>query len=290
MVRWGRLHKAAAVRGETGHRFPAGDGRTGLALREPNSETEFGRGVWSPRPSGVHVGTGLRPRPLSPGGDGGCRRIRRGRPMCRPEYVLLREPFTGGYTGPPLRGVEGIPNHPGQRRTAERLRRGCEGMGGDRSRDHPKGTINAGQSLSQPAADSSLYTREPLGTGDADCRVASLLAMTVLILCHSEKAQRADVGIRLFYDGRGTGRRGRRPLRVVAGSPPRLPGQRLAKRKARKEQLVKFDFCPMTSECSTAHNARRFQQSSARAPVGTAITEQDRLAPHPAARQGAPRP
>ena len=290
MVRWGRLHKAAAVRGETGHRFPAGDGRTGLALREPNSETEFGRGVWSPRPSGVHVGTGLRPRPLSPGGDGGCRRIRRGRPMCRPEYVLLREPFTGGYTGPPLRGVEGIPNHPGQRRTAERLRRGCEGMGGDRSRDHPKGTINAGQSLRQPAADSSLYTREPLGTGDADCRVASLLAMTVLILCHSEEAQRADVGIRPFYDGRGFGPPSRRPLRVVAGSPPRLPGQRLAKRKARKEQLVKFDFCPMTSECSTAHNARRFQQSSARAPVGTAITEQDRLAPHPAARQGAPRP
>ena len=44
-----------------------------------------------------------------------------------------------------------------------------------------------------------------LGTGDADCRVASLLAMTVLILCHSEEAQRADVGIRLFYDGRGFG-------------------------------------------------------------------------------------
>ena len=42
-------------------------------------------------------------------------------------------------------------------------------------------------------------------TRDADCRVASLLAMTVLILCHSEKAQRADVGIRLFYDGRGFG-------------------------------------------------------------------------------------
>ena len=43
-----------------------------------------------------------------------------------------------------------------------------------------------------------LYTREPLGRGDADCRVASLLAMTVLNLCHSEEAQRADVGIRLF--------------------------------------------------------------------------------------------
>ena len=69
----------------------------------------------------------------------------------------------------------------------------------------PKGVINLGQSLSQPAADSSLYTREPLGTGDADCRVASLLAMTALILYHSEEAQRADVGIRPFYDGRGFG-------------------------------------------------------------------------------------
>ena len=168
--------------------------------------------------------------------------------MCRPEYVLLREPFTGGYTGPPLRGVEGIPNHPGQRRTAERLRRGCEGMGGDRSRDHPKGTINAGQSLSQPAADSSLYTREPLGTGDADCRVASLLAMTVLILCHSEEAQQADVGIRSFL--RWTGVRAavprawpppskfrteiwgvshrHRPLRVVAESCHDHPGSALS--------------------------------------------------------------
>ena len=49
------------------------------------------------------------------------------------------------------------------------------------------------------------------------------------------------------------------------GPPPQLPRQRLAKRKARKEQLVKFDFCPMTSECSTAHKVRKFQQSPARA-------------------------
>ena len=34
-------------------------------------------------------------------------------------------------------------------------------------------------------------------TRDADCRVASLLAMTFLKLCHSEEAQRADVGIRV---------------------------------------------------------------------------------------------
>ena len=68
----------------------------------------------------------------------------------------------------------------------------------------PKRAINLGQSLSQPAADSSLYTREPLGTGDADCRVgpAGLLAMTS-VFCHSE--ERSDVGIRPFYDGRGFG-------------------------------------------------------------------------------------
>ena len=121
--------------------------------------------------------------------------------------------------------------------------------------------------LTAPFAQGSLALR---GTGDADCRVgpAGLLAMTT-VFCHSE--ERSDVGIRPFYSmdgvraaevvgpyGRSTGvpavgRCRHRPLRVVAGSPPRLPGQRLAKRKARKEQLVKFDFCPITSECSTAY-------------------------------------
>ena len=73
------------------------------------------------------------------------------------------------------------------------------------------------------------------------------------------------------------------------GPPPRLPGQRLAKRKARKEQLVKFGLCPMTSECSTAYEVRRSQQSPARALVGIALTEQDRLEPRPAAWEGASR-
>ena len=72
--------------------------------------------------------------------------------------------------------------------------------------------------------------------------------------------------------------------------PPRLPGQRLAKRKARKEQLVKFDFCPITSECSTAYKVRKPAKSPARALAGATLTEQDSLAPHPAARQGASRP
>ena len=69
----------------------------------------------------------------------------------------------------------------------------------------PKGASNAGQSLSQPCGCQLPLHKGALGTGDADCRVASLLAMTVLNLCHSEEAQRADVGIRPFYDGRGFG-------------------------------------------------------------------------------------
>ena len=73
------------------------------------------------------------------------------------------------------------------------------------------------------------------------------------------------------------------------GPPPRLPGQRLAKRKARKEKLVKFGLCPTTSECSTAYHVRKSQHSPARVLAGAAITEQDRLGPRPAVRQGAAR-
>ncbi len=74
--------------------------------------------------------------------------------------------------------------------------------------------------------------------------------------------------------------------RPSKGPPPR---QRLAKRKARKEQLVKFGFCPIPSECSTAYRVRRSAESPARAPAEAALTEQNGLAPRPAARQGAPR-
>ena len=148
-----------------------------------------------------------------------------------------------------------------------------------------------------------------MGTGDADCRVASLLAMTVLILCHSEEAQRADVGIRPFSDGRGfgppyLGHGLRRPNFVPKfgasvkssapternGSPPLPPEQRLAKRKARKEELVKFGFCPIPSECSTTYRVRRSAESPARAPADVTLTEQNGLAPHPVVQEDAKRP
>ena len=56
-------------------------------------------------------------------------------------------------------------DHPGQRRTAERLRRGREGWVEIGAWIIPKGASNAGQSLSRPPGDSSLYTREPWGRG-----------------------------------------------------------------------------------------------------------------------------
>ena len=73
------------------------------------------------------------------------------------------------------------------------------------------------------------------------------------------------------------------------GSLPRLPGQRLAKRKARKEELVKFSLCPTSELCSTAYNIRKSQQSPARALADITSTEQNSLVPRPAAREGASR-
>ena len=131
-------------------------------------------------------------------------------------------------------------NHPGQRHRANRPRRGRKGRVEFGTESIPKMSSNLGQSLSQPAADSSLCTREPWGTGDADCRVALLLAMTVLILCHSEEAQRADVGIRPFYDGRGFGppheRRGERHAEssCPTESPINHPGQRRTAERLRQ--------------------------------------------------------
>ena len=99
-------------------------------------------------------------------------------------------------------GMRGEPHRPPT--PAERLCQRLQGIGEGRSGNHPLMSINFGQSLSHGLRPCQLPLHKgAFGTGDADCRVASLLAMTVLILCHSEEAQRADVGIRPFYDGRG---------------------------------------------------------------------------------------
>ena len=201
----------------------------------------------------------------------------------------VAEGTTGGHTGaPPAVRSNGpmwssaptdrrgsFSNHPGQRRTAERLRRGWEERVKIGAEIIPKVFINAGQSLSQPAADSSLSTREPLRTEDADRRVASLLAMTVLILCHSEEAQRADVGIRPFLRWTGvwaaevvgpygrsteapaTGRCGHRPLRVVYRSPSNRPMWA----SAPTESPINHPSQPARSEASAPAAARNGRES-----------------------------
>ena len=124
-------------------------------------------------------------------------------------------PATMPHSGQPRRGTPGRRalrvvaesrrDCPGQRRTAERLRQRSQGMGGNRSRDHPQSAYQRRTIPQSPCGRQLPLHKGAFGDGDTDCRVASLLAMTVLILCHSEEAQRADVGIRPFYDGRWFG-------------------------------------------------------------------------------------
>ena len=129
---------------------------------------------------------------------------------------------------------------PGQRRTAERLRRGREGWVGIGAEIIPKGGSNLGQSLSRPPGASSLYTREPLGTGDADRRVgpAGLLAMA-MVFCHSEASVHTGLGNPSFlrWTGvraaprktRGTARR----VVVPYGKPDQPPKPAGAQRSVR---------------------------------------------------------
>ena len=171
--------------------------------------------------------------------------------------------------GPPLRGVEGIPN---QRKIGAKTDL-ANGAGRSRAvRPERRGVVTP-----------------PYGCNDGGAK------------------RRANVGIGPYgkpdqppkpagaqRSVRARGREGWAGIGAKAipkgGPPPRPPRQRLAKRKARKEQLVKFRFCPTTSECSTAYKVRKSQPGPARALAGAASTEQNGLGPHPAAREGAPRP
>ena len=103
-----------------------------------------GGGVREPTGIGVKTdlanGAGRSPPPT--GGPG-----RQAAGMSRGRRGVVTPPYgsaTGGVQrradvgiGPYERRASRI-NHPGQRRTAKRLRRGCEGMGGNRGRDHPQ--------------------------------------------------------------------------------------------------------------------------------------------------------
>ena len=121
-----------------------------------------------------------------------------------------------------------------------------------------------------------MYRNKMLGPAD-------LLAMT-MVSSHSE--ERSDVEIRPFYDGRGTGRRGRRPLRKVYRSPSNGPmylrhGFRRpnfvpkfgasVRSSAPTENLINHPSQPARSEASAPAAARDGRESAQEpSPKGTA--------------------
>ena len=121
--------------------------RLGCGFRQPNSETEFGASVMVTPPYGCNTGSAKQRADVGIGPYALRGTARRGRRALRVVAESRRD-------------------CPGQRRTAERLRRGREGWVGIGAEIIPKVSSNAGQSLSQPAADSSLCTREPFPAGD----------------------------------------------------------------------------------------------------------------------------
>ena len=173
--------------------------------------------------------------------------------MASADQISARNLGRQSWASAPTGRRGSIRNHPGQRRRAGRLRRGCEEGAGIAAGIIPKGAINLGQSLSHGEAVTAPFAqREPWGTGDADCRVALLLAMTVLILCHSEEAQRADVGIRPFYDGRGF------------GPPHERRGERHAESSCPTESPINHPSQPARSEASAPAAARDGRESTQR--------------------------
>ena len=208
------------------------------------------------------------------------------------------------WSSAPTERRGGFRNHPGQRRAAKRLRQRMGGRGGNRSRDHPqRGQQRRTIPPSRMRRDSSLCTREPWGRGcglprrpvgpprndnrflsfrgaerrgnPSFLRWTGVRAAEVVGPYGKPNQPPKPAGAQRSVRARGReGWAGIGAKTIPKEGPlPRPPGQRLAKRKARKEELVKFGFCPMTSECSTAHQVRKSQQSPARALVGAAVTE-----------------
>ena len=106
-------------------------------------------------------------RPLRGSGAGRCVQdggVRSPRPTGATQVVPSSGPM---WASAPTDRRGSLSDHPGQRRTAERLRRGCEEMGGNRDRGHPKrGQQRRTIPQSRLRRASSLYTREPCPAGD----------------------------------------------------------------------------------------------------------------------------
>ena len=218
-------------------------------------------GVWLPpvKFRGEIWGVGHGHRPLRPAGG-----TRDGTPGASCPYGWLRRAAAIALASGAQRSV---------------CASGCEGMGGNRSRNHPqRGHQRRTIPQSRLRRASSLCTREPW---DGGCGLPRRFAPRndspdPLSFRGGPTGRRGNPSfLRWTMDG-DAGRRGCRPLRKAQQSPrpagaqrsvrasgregwaeiaaktiPKggrrdCPGQRLAKRKARKKLLVKFSLCPMT--------------------------------------------
>ena len=149
--------------------------------------------------------------------------------MCRPGHAPSRHPPTGGHTGPPLQREGEVPATT-QASGAQRSVCAADGRKGleSRQRSSPKCPATSDNPSVTAAPCQLPLHKGAFRTGDADCRVASLLAMTVLILCHSEEAQRADVGIRSFLRWTGVRADDSAAPTGGCGKPPATAGAALS--------------------------------------------------------------
>ena len=186
-------------------------------------------GVWSPRPTGATL--------VVP--SSGPMYLRRGfrRPNFVPKfgasvigigpYALrgTRDGVRHAGSSCPTGGCGESPRLPGPAAHSGASAARMGGTGWNRSRGHPPKCSSTSDNPSVTAAPCQLPLHKgafPCGgrgdrTGDADCRVASLLAMTVLIIPRRPNGPTWESV--LFYDGRGFGppyeRRGERHAEVV---------------------------------------------------------------------------
>ena len=161
-------------------------------------------------------------RPLRGSGAGRCVQdggVRSPRPTGATQVVPSSGPMWA--SAPTKRRASRI-NHPSQRRRAERLRQRKGGRGGNRGRDHPQG-VQQRRTIPQSRLRraSSLYTREPCPAGDGGCglprRPCGLPRNDNRFLSFRGAERRGNPSFFRWTGDGGSGRRGRRPLRMRCG-------------------------------------------------------------------------
>ena len=197
------------------------------------------------------VGAGLRPRPVFRG-----RGIRRGRPMCRPGHGSVAGPIHGRtHRSAPTRGGERSGTNGNRCRNGPRQRGGTE-PAPYRRRSRPARPGRRGKGYGSNAGSAQQRADVPKAWLPPAKFRAEIWGIGQVVGPYGKPNQPPKpAGAQRSVRARGREGWAGIDERTIPkeGPPPRLPRQRLAKRKARKEQLVKFSLCPIPSECSTAY-------------------------------------